>query len=158
MPEEEKKESSREALPPTEMIYYHYDGNFELECESKIVGIDQKEEGAVEVVLDRTVMHAQGGGQPTDTGSISFEHDDQTVTVAIDKVLMNRETGVATHRGIVAADELTCLPASGTPVHVSVDPDKRRLLSECHSAGHVVDSAMAKCGKLMKPTKGLLVR
>lgn len=152
MPEEEKNPSA-EALPPTEMIYYKYEGNFELECESKIVGI-REEENFVEVVLDRTVMHAQGGGQPTDVGRISFQQEGKEVAVTIEKVVVDRGTGVATHRGKMAAENLVCLPATGTSVHVSVDADTRRLLSECHTAGHVVDSAMAKCGKLMKPTKG----
>ena len=35
-----------------------------------------------------------------------------------------------------------------------VDPVKRQAFSECHSAGHVVDAAMAKCGLCLPPTKG----
>jgi Ser-tRNA(Ala) deacylase AlaX len=140
------------AIPPTEMIYYSYEGNFELECTSEIVGISGKGP-VVEVFLDRSVMHAQGGGQPTDAGTIAFQQDDKEVTLSIDKVTINRDTGVASHHCIAGYDT-PCLPAVGTPVCVTVDAETRRLLSECHTAGHVVDSAMAKCGKLMKPTKG----
>jgi Ser-tRNA(Ala) deacylase AlaX len=141
-----------ELIPPTEMIYYSYEGNFELECTSAIVGISG-EGPCVEVFLDRSVMHAQGGGQPTDIGSIAFQQDGKEVTISVDKVTINRDTGVASHH-CKADIDVICLPAVGTPVRVSVDADTRRLLSECHTAGHVVDSAMAKCGKLMKPTKG----
>lgn len=155
-------EKSSEVLPSTEMIYYTYDGNFALECSSKVVGVTTtKGEGGsndtVELYLDRTVMHAQGGGQPTDIGTIVFKQDDKDIKMAVDKVLVNRETGVATHHGKLAndgsGDDAYCLPVGAT-VHVSVDKDTRRILSECHTAGHTVDSAMARCGKLMKPTKG----
>jgi Ser-tRNA(Ala) deacylase AlaX len=147
-----EKMKDKEAMPPTEMIYYSYEGNFELECDSEIVGISVAGP-AVEVFLDRSVMHAQGGGQPTDIGSIAFQQDDKYVTISIDKVTINRETGVASHH-CNAGNDVICMPAVGTKVRVNVDADTRRLLSECHTAGHVVDSAMASCGKLMKPTKG----
>jgi len=149
-----------EGIPPTEMIYYTYEGNFELECSSKVVSIDQKDSGdekpaTVELCLDRTVMHAQGGGQPTDIGSITYQQDEKEIKVHINKVLIDRETGVAAHHGAVEnKNDLVCLPPVGTAVRVSVDRDTRQILSECHTAGHVVDSAMARCGKLMKPTKG----
>ena len=41
-----------------------------------------------------------------------------------------------------------------TSVKVCVNPIKRQILSECHTAGHVVDAAMAKCDMLLPPTKG----
>ena len=152
-------ELSAEAMPSTEMIYYTYDGNFELECSSKVVGVSttKGESGSkdrVEVYLNRTVMHAQGGGQPTDIGTISFQQDEKELKISVDKVLIDRETGVAAHHGTIANDdEFYCLPVGAT-VRVAVDKDTRRILSECHTAGHTVDSAMARCGKLMKPTKG----
>jgi Ser-tRNA(Ala) deacylase AlaX len=42
----------------------------------------------------------------------------------------------------------------GVSVQVTVHAENRQILSECHTAGHVVDSAMAKCETLMPPTKG----
>ena len=161
-----------ESMPPTEMIYYTYEGCFELEYDAKIVGLDKmnttgesKKEQAVtvDVFLDRTVMHAQGGGQPTDIGVIKCQMNDSSnnkeVVIAVDKVTINREYGVATHRGTLSCNDnddedlLVCL-AVGTPVRVSVDAETRGILSECHTAGHVVDAAMYKCGKAMRPTKG----
>jgi len=43
---------------------------------------------------------------------------------------------------------------TGVEVHVSVDGANRQILSECHTAGHVVDSAMARCDRILPPTKG----
>lgn len=150
-----------DVLLPTEMIYYSYEGNFQLECDSEVVAFqkqDTKNLGSltVELFLDKTVMHAQGGGQPTDIGTIECQEDGQKLVIAVDKVSLDRETGVASHLGTVQEGynsmEAFCFPV-GTTVHVAVDADKRRILSECHTAGHVVDSAMAKVGRLMKPSK-----
>lgn len=62
---------------------------------------------------------------------------------------IDRESGVATHLGKLNGDV-----AMDDDVNVRIDKDRRRILSECHTAGHVVDSAMARCGKLLKPNKG----
>ena len=144
-------------LPATEMIYYTYEGNFQLECMAKILScrfvdddVDEKSSGdggrfdgkegeptsssssslamqkqgqerVVRVCLDRTVLHAQGGGQPTDTGRIEVfvmddedhhhdihkKHDEMTTTNAstatidVTNILLDRTTGVAVHTGKV---------------------------------------------------------
>lgn len=131
----------------------------------------------VEIRLDVTTMHPQGGGQPTDTGTITVvankgvegsSSDESTTTyytAKIDKVTIDRATGLVTHVGSVSlpvdgddnaqpvADPGMIFPPNAT-VRVSVDSDNRLLLSECHTAGHVVDAAMARCGMLLPPTKG----
>jgi len=146
--------------PPTEMIYYSYEGNFEVDCEAEILScdfIDEESKGdeqdprQVKISLNRTVLHAQGGGQPTDIGSIRLVGEVETV-IAVTKVLMDRATGVASHIGKVDSD---VAPSSmiGKMVKVSIDVDNRRILSECHTAGHVVDMAMADCETMMLPTK-----
>ena len=166
-------------LPPTDMIYMTYDGNFQLECDAtvlacQVIGGDstpttkddtseKKEENgngcavsSVELCVDKTVLHAQGGGQPTDIGAVSLIPDGaegEAVEVSIDKVLLDRSTGVATHTGKINSNLVGRLQA-GASVHVAVDAARRRILSECHTSGHVVDSAMAKCGKLLPPIKG----
>lgn len=138
---------SADDVPPTDMLYMTYEENWLEQCQAKVVGVKQDDK-AVEVNLDQTVLHSQGGGQPTDKGSLKTASG---ATVDVSKVLINRETGVATHIGkLVEGDSIVL----GDDVEVSIDTDERRILSECHTAGHVVDSAMARCGKLMKPTKG----
>jgi Ser-tRNA(Ala) deacylase AlaX len=117
------------------------------------------------------VLHAQGGGQPTDLGSITLNNETkQQQVVNITKVLLDRTTGVATHTGTMATTTTTTSSSSGdnstttmmmmmddivgNAVQVTVNSPNRQILSECHTAGHVVDSAMAKCDSLMPPTKG----
>ena len=46
---------------------------FQSKCSAEIAAVEplEGEEGRFAVVLDRTVMHPQGGGQPSDTGTIT---------------------------------------------------------------------------------------
>lgn len=146
----EDADTHQVVIPPTKMIYMTYEGNWQMECEAQVLSSCKDDDNgkAVQVCLDQTVMHAQGGGQPTDVGTLRSSvghHMDVT------KVMIDRETGVATHFGALKAGCGELVP--GETVKVSVDKDTRRLLSECHTAGHVVDSAMARCGKAFKPSK-----
>jgi len=66
-------------------------------------------------------------------------------------VEIHRNSGTVTHHGKMNTD-LAFEP--GSRVLVSVDEDRRRILSECHTAGHVVDAAMARCDQILPPLKG----
>ncbi|KAL7533523.1 hypothetical protein ACHAWF_004531 [Thalassiosira exigua] len=164
---------------PTELVHLTYDGNFQLDTEATVLhcrvidvgpgGGDDgegKEEGQrtvpVELLLDVTTMHPQGGGQPTDVGTVAVRAEENSgegaYSADIRKVTIDRSTGLVTHAGVA------CAPSGSSPesdpfppgarVTVRVDPANRLLLSECHTAGHVVDAAMARCDKLLPPTKG----
>lgn len=171
----------------TELIHLSYNGNFQLETDAKVILCKVIDEGStneknvenekdgdgddnvirVELQLDKTSMHPQGGGQPTDIGTITAhqhvtDEDDNKdcATVAkIDKVSIDRSTGIVTHSGTVLTNaknnnnDAELFPPNSS-VKVNVDASTRTLLSECHTAGHVVDAAMAKCNKLLPPTKG----
>jgi len=135
---------------------------------------------SIELQLDVTTMHPQGGGQPTDIGSITTivgmnafnnsncegsEGEEDVVSnsppiaASIHKVTIDRTTGIVTHAGTISVlpdddNNINNKFPLNSRVKVSVHPHNRQLLSECHTAGHVVDAAMDKCGKLLKPTKG----
>lgn len=142
-----------QCLSPTEMVYMTYEGNWQMECSSTVLQVNTNEQDpkqSLDLVLDRSVLHAQGGGQPTDTGRIVSE--DGLVDVHVTKVTMDRDTGIAHHTGSSATSS-SRIPNAGDNVKVMVDEENRRILSECHTAGHVVDAAMERCGKLFKPSK-----
>ncbi|KAL7427104.1 hypothetical protein ACHAXM_000705 [Skeletonema potamos] len=157
-------------MAATELIHLSYDGNFQLETDAKVIlckvifpsGEEEPLSSAkIELQLDKTSMHPQGGGQPTDIGSIQSNNEsDGVYTAQIDKVTIDRDSGVVTHSGSItlsSSDNRAVTDAIFTPnssVKVSVDPTNRQFLSECHTAGHVVDAAMARCQKLLPPTKG----
>jgi Ser-tRNA(Ala) deacylase AlaX len=131
--------------PPTDMIYMTFEGNFERGCQASVLNVETMD-SKVAVVLDQTVLHAQGGGQPSDVGEIASSG----ASLTVEKVTIDRETGVATHTG--EYKQSTGLSV-GDSVQVTVDWDLRTILSECHTAGHVVDSAMAHCGLMWRPSK-----
>jgi misacylated tRNA(Ala) deacylase len=79
------------------------------------------------VVLDRTVFYARGGGQPGDTGRLTW-HDGEAAIV--DTI---REDGRTVH-----AAEGRDLPREGTLVHAQIDWDRRFLLMRTHTALHVL--------------------
>uniref|UniRef100_A0A7S4N7J1 Threonyl/alanyl tRNA synthetase SAD domain-containing protein n=1 Tax=Odontella aurita TaxID=265563 RepID=A0A7S4N7J1_9STRA len=152
----------------TELKHLTYSGNFELKCTATVLACrlcSPSDEDAtasaeqsvtkVEMNLDVTTMHPQGGGQPTDIGNIFSEGG--AARAIIDRVSLDRETGVVTHHGRVESTtggDLSENFSPGDSVSVAVDPSRRLVLSECHTAGHVVDSAMARCGRILPPTKG----
>lgn len=138
------------ALTPTDLLYSTFDGNFCMECESKVLNVHHRSDSSIfEIVLDRTVLYAQGGGQPTDHGVIVGANGHE---ISVSKVTIDRDTGIVTHAGELK-DGVHLDLATGENVKVKVDEPRRQILSECHTAGHVVDSAMARCGQQMKPTK-----
>ena len=78
------------------------------------------------VVLDRTAFYPGGGGQPPDTGTLTF--DDQEVTVK----RIRRTDGEDVH-------ELDGeFPPVGTKVHGALDWERRYQLMRTHTALHVL--------------------
>ena len=80
------------------------------------------------VVLDRTVSYPRGGGQPGDTGTITWG----TGSCRITDTFRSKETGEVIHALDAPA------PAVGTAVTVTVDWDRRHLLMRTHTALHAL--------------------
>jgi len=97
------------------------EGNGLIECKAAVM---ERRDDAL--ILDRSVMHAQGGGQPSDTGTITGPDGS---CFQVSKVMLDRETGVSTHLG--SSEHGTV--AVGDEVQVKVNRENRQLLSECHS-------------------------
>jgi len=104
------------------------------------------------VELDQTVFHPQGGGQPSDVGTISADGLPplEVTFVAMDK---SRE-GVVRHdcKGDLAAWRAAA--AERRAVVCKVDDTKRRLFARLHSAGHLLDVAVHDIGFRWRPGKG----
>jgi len=78
------------------------------------------------VVLDRTVSYARGGGQPGDTGTITWAGGSVVVT----DTYKDRESGALIHQVDGAP------PPPGTAVEVRVDWDRRHVIMRTHTALH----------------------
>ena len=123
------------AVPDTTFVGYDA-----LECDAKVLSIvsdgglcdsiSDKAEGIV--VLDRTVMYAEMGGQTADRGIISG-----TCRFIVNDVQKNKG-GKFMHYGVVEEGELHV----GDIVHVTVDSRRRAAISRAHSATHLLQSAL----------------
>lgn len=177
---ETQLQQDRRPSKGTTLLHYTPDGNFQLNCIAKVISschwvnnatvppsmtsggtmeekklkeedetIQIEERQHVKILLDVTCMHPQGGGQPCDYGTIGNEK----FSVSVDKVLMDPETFIVSHYGVLQQGSLVDI-REGSTVHVTVDSARRSILSQCHSAGHAIDAAIAKCYPSLVATKG----
>jgi misacylated tRNA(Ala) deacylase len=82
------------------------------------------------VVLDRTVFHPRGGGQPGDTGELTWAEGRLQVTDTFKK------GGVVYH--VVAGEA----PSPGSVVEATIDWERRHLLMRTHTALHVLSAVV----------------
>lgn len=86
------------------------------------------EDGSIGVILDRTIFHVQGGGQPSDVGFI-----DEAPVLKV----------IRSDVGIVHLVDRRI--AEGAAI-LKVDATKRQLHTRLHSAGHLIGAAIEKLG------------
>ena len=100
------------------------------------------------VVLDRTTFYTGGGGQPSDSGTLTAGDQEYRVTG------VKRTDGKLVHQ--IAGD----LPAAGATVNGLIDWDRRYLLMRTHTALHILcgvvwrDYGALVTGGDMKPGEG----
>ncbi len=92
-----------------------------IDCTATVVEVT--EEG---VVLDRTVFYPTGGGQPHDTGSLSWEGGTASVTGV-------RKKGPTVFHTIDGE-----APAAGTSLTATIDWGRRHELMRTHTALHIL--------------------
>ena len=80
------------------------------------------------IVLAETCFYVTGGGQPHDTGSLTWEGG----TARVIDVRKDRESGEVVH--VLEGD----VPNEGTAVHGEIDWDRRHALMRTHTALHVL--------------------
>ncbi len=90
------------------------------EFDATVTGVEENA-----VMLDQTAFYATGGGQPHDTGTITWEGGSAAVTDV-------------RGRGDVAHTLDGSLPAVGTTVHGVIDWDRRHELMRTHTAMHML--------------------
>ena len=95
-----------------------------MKSEANVLQCLTLEDASIGVILDRTLFHVQGGGQPSDVGFIGEARVLKVVRTEMGIVhLVNREI-----------DE--------GPVTIKVDKELRLLHSRLHSAGHLIGASL----------------
>jgi alanyl-tRNA synthetase len=112
-------------LPATDRLYY--DDQDRMEFEAIVLEVIEREEG-YDVVLDQTMFYPEGGGQPSDTGSLST--DDTTVEIRD----VQQQDGVILHH----ADGD---PGKGEFIRGQIDAVRRQRLMAHHTATHIIGHA-----------------
>ncbi|KAI0521399.1 ThrRS/AlaRS common domain-containing protein [Xylaria bambusicola] len=96
---------------------------------------------------EETIFHAQGGGQPSDTGHMLVyadpEGDSQVASFQVQSV-RRTANGTILHRGRLEPPEATVRVDSHVEQHV--DGDSRDLFSRIHTGGHVLGLAVRQLG------------
>lgn len=114
-----------------------------LEGEARVQSFSTREDGRLDLVLDRTIFYPQGGGQPYDRGRI----EGPSASLQVEEVRFL--DGEVHHIGRAHGEF-----GVGVTVSLHVDPERRALHSRIHSAGHVVDMAVLALGLGWIPGKG----
>ncbi|MBT8077768.1 MAG: alanyl-tRNA editing protein [Gammaproteobacteria bacterium] len=97
-------------------------------CDATVVGLADNA-----IVLDRTVFYAMGGGQPGDTGTISW--DAGTAEIVDTRYGENGEIRHLTAEG-------SSLPPAGTAVSAEIDWDRRYRHMRMHTGLHLIGAVL----------------
>lgn len=135
----------------TKLEYFH--DMQKLQSEASLVSYNQGEDGRNALILESTIFHPQGGGQPYDTGYI-FNTESNSKFIVQD---VRSKDGVVYHYGHFenSSGECDWKLEEGLPVLLFVDEERRKLNSRLHSAGHLLDICMQNVGlDYLEPGKG----
>ena len=129
----------------TELLYQT--DSYLQSFDAHVAGIDEENYG---VVLDRSAFYPGGGGQPADSGSLSFEGSTQPLK------RVKKVNGEVLH----FLERDTPLPEIGAPVKGQIDWARRYQLMRTHTAMHILcgvifrDYGASVTGGDMDPLKG----
>ncbi len=124
----------------TNLIYLT--DSYQQELDARVVSCVKKGSGW-EIVLDKTIFYPQGGGQPSDKGTITGKHGTATVKhvrMQSDEVIHECST-----EGTIE---------NGKSVECTIDWNARYHNMRVHSAGHVVHEAVRLVAPYLEPVKG----
>ncbi|KAH7027389.1 Threonyl/alanyl tRNA synthetase [Microdochium trichocladiopsis] len=102
------------------------------------------QEGDEVVVTEETIFHPQGGGQPSDEGTIKSEDGSSQFDVKLVRMSATAE-GEVLHFGRFGGAGAHF--KAGDSVTQTIDSEKRLLYSRYHTAGHVLGSAVRHCAQ-----------
>jgi Ser-tRNA(Ala) deacylase AlaX len=93
------------------------------------------------VITESTIFHPQGGGQPSDEGTMTSEGTDRALEFTVLAARMDAvNDGQVLHLGNFSDPK--DMFAAGSTISQTLDSEKRHLYSRLHTAGHVLGSAV----------------
>ncbi|ORY25094.1 hypothetical protein BCR33DRAFT_727147 [Rhizoclosmatium globosum] len=149
--------SLAQSVTPTIKAYFTDSYCFDLSG-AKVLAVEPHDSSDkhLRIILDRTIFHPQGGGQPSDTGSIIFP--ETGLVFNVEALQYNRDTGVISHIGQFSdGEQLSNGVERLKPGHIanlSIDEAARRTNCRLHSAGHFLDLMMKQVRPELVPGSG----
>ncbi|XVE65622.1 hypothetical protein DITRI_Ditri08aG0015000 [Diplodiscus trichospermus] len=140
-----------ELTTPTKLEYY--DQMLKLQSKATLLLYFKGDDGRKALILDSTIFHPQGGGQPSDTGFVCVANSNHRFCVRD----VRSKDGVVFHYGVPedSSRESELEQGKGKEVFLQVDEARRRLNSRLHSAGHLLDVCKKNVGLgHLEPGKG----
>jgi alanyl-tRNA synthetase len=120
-----------QGVPRTELLYLR---NAELaSTQANVLKVVPEKHTHAYVVLDRSIFHPKGGGQPSDRGGITSLQ----FVLEVKRAIFHQ--GVVIHWGRI----VNGTPSQG-PVSCELDWDYRHLVMRRHTAAHLLDHCLAK--------------
>jgi alanyl-tRNA synthetase len=114
-------------MSATERLYYH-DSRL-LEFDARVIDLNERDDGAIGVILDRTAFYPTGGGQPFDTGTLGEAR-------VVDCIDAEEEGVLHVIQGPV--------PQVGDTVHGKIDVLRRLDHTQQHTGQHILSAAFVK--------------
>lgn len=116
--------------PATDLLFY--DDPSDNEFEAHVIGTYKNN-----VILDQTLFYPEGGGQPSDMGFLDIRGEQVQVLHAekVDNIVMHK---------VKDEDIGKVHPYKGQIIKGHIDPSRRRILTQNHTATHLIISAARK--------------
>lgn len=124
----------------TQLTYF--DDSYQFSSFSILTSFAHDENGPY-ITLDSTIFYPQGGGQPTDVGTIDVEGH------VIDIVMVRWAQDQVRHY-----TKQACGNFVGKRASLKIDEQKRRLYARLHTAGHLLSHAVETLYPHWKAVKG----
>jgi len=127
-----------EGLPPTALAYLKEP--YAAEAPGVVVKVAKEQGSSYYLVLASTIFHPKGGGQPSDTGTVSGGD----YTLQVKKALKSGDH-------VVLYGKASGVPVEG-PCTQEIDWGQRFLYMRRHAAAHLFDGVLAKTsGRVYEP-------
>jgi alanyl-tRNA synthetase len=116
-------------MQPTEVLYLS--DSYQRQCESQVLKIAQEKKRRIYLILDRTIFHPKGGGQPSDQGTL------QSASCAIEVRKAMFGKGTVIHYGKIIQGTID----NGVLIG-EINWPRRYQLMKRHTAGHLLDHCL----------------
>lgn len=127
----------------TECLYLYNDGMSTTTLGTVVVAINHltdSKHGLYKVMVQSTVFYPQGGGQPSDTGTMVTNGNIFEV-----RHVQQGSDGIVEHIGDIIQGCISAFTV-GTNVNLYLNIELRIINTRLHSAGHAIDAAFYRLG------------